>query len=657
MTTDHRTDTVFFSDLLPKRCPELYSSITAALDERTVIYRLLPNTNDIWCRDYMPIQTADNRFVFYKYSPDYLNTPYYSRTITKVKAIPCIVDPLQETFYNLDLILDGGNAVKCLDKVIMTEKVFFENKNKPRNEIHRMLEEAFQCAIIFLPWDRQEIMGHSDGIVHYIGNNRVLMTNYADFDAEMAKRFQRILENYFEVIPLRYNVKRKHARSWAYVNFLQVGKLVLVPQLGIPEDEQALRQIADAMPQCEVVGIPALEAVRKGGALNCISWNVSTSQWGKEAAVCGKYDILGHPVKNINEKEDDAEYQNEMGYCYITGSYVEKDSSKAKAWFDKSAAQGLALAQFNLGLLYLNGEDDQKDISMAMEWFGKAAEQGDARAQLFLGVCLEEKHASDEEIIAAYKKAADMGSDEAQCELGFWYCNGERGLEKNVAESNRWFLMAANNGHDEAQFQMGIKYDKGIGVRKNHKEALKWFKRASSKENIRALYMIGRCYYYGDGVCVDERMAFYCLRRSAERGYPPAMCMVGDFYCRGRYRSKAVDKDDEQAVKWYKEAVAKDYTPALYKLGLCYYYGYGLPVDHGTALEYFRKAAEEEYADAIYTIGDFYHKGIVVNKDENKAIEYYERAAELGNDKAKMKMKEISDEKEKPRKLFEDVPF
>ena len=56
--------------------------------------------------------------------------------------------------------------------------------------------------------------------------------------------------------------------------YLQVGGLVLVPQLGIPEDEQALRQIAQALPQCEVIGIEALEAVRKGGALNCISWNV-----------------------------------------------------------------------------------------------------------------------------------------------------------------------------------------------------------------------------------------------------------------------------------------------------------------------------------------------------------------------------------------------
>lgn len=656
MITDHRTDTVFFSDLLSRKCPELYKSITTALNERKIHHGLLPNTNDIWCRDYMPIQTADKRFVFYKYSPDYLDTPYYRRTITNVNAIPHFIGLRKEAGYDLDLILDGGNVVKCLDKVIMTEKVFFENKNKSRNEIHRMLEEAFQCAIIFLPWDRQEIMGHSDGIVHYIGNNRVMMTNYADFDAEMAKRFHRILENYFEVIQLRYNVKRKHARSWAYVNFLQVGKLVLVPQLGIPEDEQALQQIADAMPRCEVVGIPALEAVRNGGALNCISWNVSTSQWGN-GFVCDKYDILGHPVKHINEKEDDAEYQNEMGYRYITGTCVAKDSSKAKVWFEKSAAQGFALAQYNLGLMYLNGDKVQKDISMAIEWFCKAAEQGNAQAQYLLGVCLEEKHASDKEIVAAYKKAADMGSDEAQCELGFWYCNGERGLEKDIAESNRWFLMAANNGNDEAQFQIGVKYDYGIGVRKSHKEALKWFMRAASKENIRALYTTGRCYYYGDGVRVDENMAFYYLRRSAERGYMPAMYMVGDFYCTGYYRSNAVDKDDEQAVKWYKKAVDKEYTPAQYKLGLCYYYGYGLSVDNNTALEYFRKAAEKEHADAIYMIGDFYYKGIVVKKDENTAIEYYKRAAELGNDNAKMKMKEILDEKERQRKLFDDVPF
>ena len=140
--------------------------------------------------------------------------------------------------------------------------------------MQRLLEELFRSEIIFLPWDKNEKYGHSDGIIHYLGDNRVLMTNYADFDEDYAKEYLQILERHFEVITLKYNVKRKHQRSWSYINFLQVGNFILVPQLGIPEDEQALEQISNALPDCEVVGIPALEAVRRGGALNCISWNI-----------------------------------------------------------------------------------------------------------------------------------------------------------------------------------------------------------------------------------------------------------------------------------------------------------------------------------------------------------------------------------------------
>ena len=174
----------------------------------------------------------------------------------------------------LDLVLDGGNVVKCGNKVVMTEKVFVENKEMSPNEVQRLLEEKFQCEIVFLPWDEQEIYGHSDGIIHYLGDNRVLMTNYGDFDKSFAQDFLRILEKHFDVKTLKYNVEKADENSWAYINYLQVGNLVLVPQLGIPEDEQALEQICKVLPNCKVVGIPALEAVRKGGALNCISWNI-----------------------------------------------------------------------------------------------------------------------------------------------------------------------------------------------------------------------------------------------------------------------------------------------------------------------------------------------------------------------------------------------
>ena len=274
MLTDSLTNTVFLSNWLQEVCPTLYQCLTKALTDNAVRYRILDNTNDIWCRDFMPIQTDEKRFVFYQYKPDYLQAKHKRRYITDVNSVHNIDFLRQAETVNLDLLLDGGNVVKCGHNVVMTDKVFAENCGRSRLEVQRLLEEAFQCDIVFLPWDENEKYGHSDGILHYVGDNRVLLTNYDDFDKAFAHTFLRILEKHFEVIPLKYNAKRKHARSWSYINFLQVGPLVLVPQLGIPEDEQALEQISKALSHCKVVGIPALEAVRKGGALNCISWNI-----------------------------------------------------------------------------------------------------------------------------------------------------------------------------------------------------------------------------------------------------------------------------------------------------------------------------------------------------------------------------------------------
>lgn len=72
MITDNQTSTVYFSDLLSKKCPILNQHIAEALDENGIHYGYLSETKDIWCRDFMPIQIEEDRFVFYKYTPDYL---------------------------------------------------------------------------------------------------------------------------------------------------------------------------------------------------------------------------------------------------------------------------------------------------------------------------------------------------------------------------------------------------------------------------------------------------------------------------------------------------------------------------------------------------------------------------------------------------------
>lgn len=317
MITDSLTTTVFFSSLLPEKCPTLNQHIAKALDENRVRYAYLSETKDIWCRDFMPIQVEADRFVFYKYTPDYLQHPKYLRLQTNPKEVfQASANRLGHILQNaitIDLVLDGGNVVKCGDSFVMTEKVFAENKDKTRAEVERLLKDAFQCDIVFLPWDHKETFGHSDGIVHYAGDGRVLLTNYDDSSPYYYNRFLKALEKHFEVIPLKYETKKQHASSWAYINFLQIGKLVLVPQLGIQEDEQALEQISNALPDCEVVGIPAKEAVRRGGALNCISWNVTTLQndvfaGGKDIVTSTKH------LVNPNSASESAAYPSQRKF-------------------------------------------------------------------------------------------------------------------------------------------------------------------------------------------------------------------------------------------------------------------------------------------------------------------------------------------------------
>ena len=72
MITDNLTNAVYFSSLLPEKCPVLNAHITEALQKRGIVYGYLPGTKDIWCRDYMPIQIEREHFVQYKYTPDYL---------------------------------------------------------------------------------------------------------------------------------------------------------------------------------------------------------------------------------------------------------------------------------------------------------------------------------------------------------------------------------------------------------------------------------------------------------------------------------------------------------------------------------------------------------------------------------------------------------
>lgn len=87
--------------------------------------------------------------------------------------------------------------------VIMTEKVFQENSQIDQSEVLAILKENFYGAdIVFLPWDKYDICGHTDGIIHNIGDGKILV-NLKVYPPEIEREMRRRLSDDFK----RYRFK------------------------------------------------------------------------------------------------------------------------------------------------------------------------------------------------------------------------------------------------------------------------------------------------------------------------------------------------------------------------------------------------------------------------------------------------------------------
>lgn len=276
MIPDWKTSQIYFSDLLPKHYPKVFKSLALIIRKLGYPIKFIPKTKDIWVRDFMPIKLSNGLFINYQYSPDYL-TNHKDITFRSDPEKICELMTIQTK--NLQVILDGGNIIKSENSIILTDKVFHENPKYSRKKLESKIKESFEVEnIIFIPWDKADRFGHADGMVRFINNETVLIQGYFKL---MNKRFQ---NSFFEAIEkanlnwleLKFENKNQHRNNWAYINFLQTKDFIIVPELGIPEDIEALNQIQQVFnfyPPNKIIPLRCSELINQGGGgLNCISW-------------------------------------------------------------------------------------------------------------------------------------------------------------------------------------------------------------------------------------------------------------------------------------------------------------------------------------------------------------------------------------------------
>ena len=134
----------------------------------------------------------------------------------------------------------------------------------------------------------------------------------------------------------------------------------------------------------------------------------------------------------------------------------------------------------------------------------------------------------------------------------------QKKFDKPLFESQFWRLVLAWLGVAEAQFQLAVLYDNGVGVEKNLQKAAQWFRKAANQGHVLAQYSLSVCYDTGSGVEKDAAKAFEWCMKSAKKGFAQAQYNVGVCYRNG----DGVDMNIEKAAEWYQKAAEQGHGVA-----------------------------------------------------------------------------------------------
>ena len=93
--------------------------------------------------------------------------------------------------------------------------------------------------------------------------------------------------------------------------------------------------------------------------------------------------------------------------------------------------------------------------------------------------------------------AAEEGLDLAQYNLGILYFTGQ-GVDQDLAEAFRWTEAAAQQGHVAAQFNLGSLYFSGDGVEANTDKAIEMFELAAWGGHANAALILANMYADGE---------------------------------------------------------------------------------------------------------------------------------------------------------------
>jgi hypothetical protein len=274
-------------------------------------------------------------------------------------------------------------------------------------------------------------------------------------------------------------------------------------------------------------------------------------------------------------------------------------------------------------------------------------------AEAWLGAVLLDR-GQNREALQALQHAADSGSAEGAHRLALVFAQGLAGTPRNDARALELFEKAAALGNQRAQVNVGILYFRGQGVPRDLVQARAWLEKAAASNDPYALYALGRAtdetlgaaaadpvraadlyrraaelghplaalryglaLTEGTGVKKDLVAAHKWLMYAQKNGVPEAALALGDNYARtppSRDRA-ANEKILQVAVTWYEAAAQAGVASAQLKLANAYVAGAGVARDPAQAQRWYFRAARQGLPDAELALGLLFIGGVAGTAD------------------------------------------
>jgi agmatine deiminase len=268
----------------------VYRRIKTANQDLAIEFLEIPGVRDIWIRDWAPLMAQDGkgRTIAVKavYRPKYLVPHAIEDAEAGNAAGEAIAAYLGLPVLRLPLVWDIGNFTHNGQGIgIVTNRIIADNENMSIEEICSLFRTKLGISrLLFIPVEPGDETGHVDGMVRFLSLLTIVVGAYGEqyraghgFLNALCDKLHRQLGRRFLFIRLKNRVPEDRKREGIMsalgnsVNFLRLGKAVLVPDYGrglLPE----ARLLSRPFLPVSVRSAHLPELARLGGALNCISW-------------------------------------------------------------------------------------------------------------------------------------------------------------------------------------------------------------------------------------------------------------------------------------------------------------------------------------------------------------------------------------------------